>query len=180
MARRKTHIYSLGYMQWQFESFQRQSRKVLNSFPDAKMPADQFQAFHLVNLGQVAPDLFAGKSVEAERLRRHVTESMLQFPEFVGAALLFLRRKTPLSVSACVREFLLTEPQLHLTTGRFVDVADATDKEIAAAVAARYNLKVVSTKMVAHERKRLQKFGVSNAQHYTAILKLLPLSRSLD
>lgn len=177
MARRKTHIYSLGYMQWQFERFQRQSRKVLKSFPDAKLPADQFQAFHLVNLGQVAPDLFAGKSVEAERLRRHMTELVLQFPEFVGAALLFLRRKTPMSVSACVRELLLTEPQLQMTTGRLVDIADATDKEIAAAVAARYNLKVVSTKMVAHERKRLQRFGVMKAQHEAAILKLLPLLR---
>ena len=172
MARRKTHIYSLGYMQWQFESFQRQSRKLLKSFPDAKLPADQFQAFQLVNLGQLEPKLFVRESAEADRLRRHTIELMVQFPEFVGAALLFLKRKVPMSVSACVREFLLTEPQLRIAGGSLVDVADATDKEIAAAVAARYQFKVVTTKMVAHERKRLQKFGVPKVVHFDAVLKL--------
>ena len=173
MARRKAHIYFLGYMRWHFERFQKHLRKVLTSYPDAKMPDDLFQAFHLISLSQVESDLFAGNSVEADYLRNHLTELMVRHPEFVGAAMLFLKRKVPMSVSACIREFLLTKQRLKLANGSFVEVADATDKEISAAVAICYQLNVVTTRMVAHERQRLQKYGVPKAVHVDALLKLV-------
>lgn len=173
MPRRKTHIYAYGYMQWLYDSFQRQLLKLLNSYPNATLPPDPFQAFHLVNLSLLAPAVFEEDSVEGDRLRHHLTQLVSHHPEFVGITLLFLRRPAQTSPSARVREFLLTERILSLPSGCRVEMTDALDKEIAAAVGVRYQLKSVSAKMVAHERKRLQKFGAVKSQHDAAILKLV-------
>jgi hypothetical protein len=180
MAKRKRHIFAYGYMQWQFACFEKKMRKTLRSFPDAKLPVNQFQAFHLFNLSRLAPGLFEGKAVEADVLRRELSQLMIQHPEFAGAALLFLSRKVPTSPTACVRDFLLTEQQVKRADGRQVNTLGATDKEIAAAVEAKYAVRKVSSKMVSNERRRLQKLcSVVVTDHVDALLKFYGAHRGL-
>jgi hypothetical protein len=184
MGNKKSKVLNYGYLDWRLWRAKIDVRKRMHCFPEkglraGKTPPDLNATLTTFFVGLDVPDLLLDASSAAQNMRLDLVRLILTYPEFAAAAIYSVfvakpdagKRKSGVSPSSLVREFLLTEATVVLPDGKRVSQVGASDGEIALAIAKKYGVSP-SVKMVKNERTRLEKIcGSSVAALVDFILK---------